>query len=725
MDYENEGKKRTEQEWVSLVQERVRQAEDWESVRQIMVQVSYYRGHQWIYWQPTEKRVMPAPNEDGQERITFNVIKPRVMAKLAKQTKNRIKFDVIPDSNDQERIEIAKAAGKFLDYWWEEEEMDRKTRDIFLNNSVKGWCALKVYFDPMAGQDITPKEGDVGHEEGMAPIYTGEVKARVCDPLTLYVDPSATTDDEIRWIIERKPRDVDYIKDMYGKEVTSDENVEYIQAYGIGASATGIGTNNKQRKMQNMAMVDEMWVAPCKQYPNGLKITVAGNTLLDIDQNAGPIPFFIFGDIPIPGSVKYDAFIRDMLPVQRQINILRTMMATHAKRMGNSIWALPYGSDVDEDELTNEISTVIHYNPQGGVPQRVGPPDLPSFYDRLIEYATRDIDDMSGAREITQGRLPAGLDTLGGLELMVEQENEKLAVSAQNYERGMKKALKRVLELMKKHYTEERLARILGANNDIELIAFTGSDLSGGEDINIIQGSSLPEMKAAQQDRIMTMWSAGAIVDDNGQPDHRRLLRLMGMGDSQELFEQRRLDENKARSENRIFLQMAQDPAIEQALAQYYQQLDQYNAATQQYQAQGIDPVQAGLLPPQPPRGLPIVRDFYDHAVHIDEHNIFRKSDDYEKLPPSVQRFVDEHVQEHIDILEAPMREQQAAEQQAMEQQMAQHQAIQEQEIAVRQVNEQQQLERQQMDMQKHNDNMQLQMGKLGIEAMKAMNGRG
>lgn len=715
--------RRKESDWVSLVQDRVRQAEDWESVRQIMVQVNYYRGNQWIYWQPTEKRVMPAPNEDGQERITYNVIKPRVMAKLAKQTKNRIKFDVVPDSNDQERIEIAAAAEKFLDYWWEEEEMDRKTRDIFLNNSVKGWCALKVYFDPMAGQDITPKEGEPGHEEGMDPLYTGEVKARVCDPLTLYIDPSATTDDEIRWIVERKPRDVDYIKDVYGKEVTADENVEYIQTYDIGTSS-GLGTN-KQRKMQNMAMVDEMWVAPCKKHPHGLKVTIAGNTLLDIEEKAGPIPFFIFGDIPIPGSVKYDAFIRDMLPVQKQINILRTMMTTHAKRMGNSIWALPHGSNVDEDELTNEISTVIHYSPQGGKPERISPPDLPSFYDRVIEYSLRDIDDMSGAREITQGRLPAGLDTLGGLELMVEQENEKLAVSAQNYERGMKKALRRVLELMKKHYTEERMGRILGSDNEIELVAFTGSDLSGGEDIDIVQGSSLPEMRAAQQDRIMTMWGAGAIVDDNGQPDHRRFLRLMGMGDSQELFEQRLLDENKARSENRIFQQMAEDPAIEQMLAQYYAQLDQYNSIVQQYQAEGLDPAQAGLQPPKLPQGLPIVRDFYDHVVHIEEHNTFRKSNAYEDLPPNIQRFVDEHVREHINILEAPMREQQAAQQQDMEQQAAQQQAQQEQEIAVRQMNEQQQIERQQMDMKKHNDNMQLQMGKLGVDAMKALNGRG
>ncbi|MGQ7145510.1 hypothetical protein ACUOA8_40410, partial [Escherichia sp. SS-MK2] len=87
--------------------------------------------------------------------------------------------------------------------------------------------------------------------------------------------------------------------------------------------------------------------------------------------------------------------------------------------------------------------------------------------------------------------------------------------------------LQRVLLLMKKHYTEERMARILGPDNDIELVSFRGSDLSGGEDMNIVQGSSLPEMKSAQQDRIMTLWDKGAIVKKDGSPDPQALLKLM------------------------------------------------------------------------------------------------------------------------------------------------------------------------------------------------------
>ena len=35
-------------------------------------------------------------------------------------------------------------------------------------------------------------------------------------------------DEEIRWIVERKPRDIDYIKERYGKDVSADENVGFV-----------------------------------------------------------------------------------------------------------------------------------------------------------------------------------------------------------------------------------------------------------------------------------------------------------------------------------------------------------------------------------------------------------------------------------------------------------------------------------------------------------------
>ena len=214
-------------DWVSLVEERITQAEDWEEKRQMMAQVNYYRGNQWLVWNPTSKKMMMAPLENGEQRITVNQIRPRMMVKLAKQIKNRVKFDVVPDSNDETRIEIAKATSKFLKYWWEQTGMDRKTRDIFLNNGVKAGVPQKCILMRKLVK-ILRQGREVGFEEEMGSLYTGEIRCRICDPLTLYVYPGAEMDEEIRWIVERKPRDIDYIKERYGKDVSADENVGFV-----------------------------------------------------------------------------------------------------------------------------------------------------------------------------------------------------------------------------------------------------------------------------------------------------------------------------------------------------------------------------------------------------------------------------------------------------------------------------------------------------------------
>jgi hypothetical protein len=710
------------EDWISLVKERLEDATNWGQNVQMYTNASYFIGNQWIFWDQASRQIKQAP-PDGQVRITYNKVRPRVMTLLSKLTKSKIKFDVMPDTPDQERIEIAKAAQKFLDYLWNELDMNQKTKELFLYNLIYGWCAAKVYFDPDKGTDITPGEGEQGYEDGMKSLHTGEIQCRICDPLTLYIDPGATSEDEIRWIIERKPRDVDYILSEYGVNVEADDNVDYLSQFDINSMAynqnSGIGMNQSKRR-KNMVMLEEMWIYPCKKYPNGVKVTTAGGKLLDEDTNAGQPPYVIFKFLPVPSRIQGEGLVKDMIPVQKEINIARTMIATHMKRMGNTFWLVPIGSNVDEEELNNEEGAIIHYSPDmGQAPSRVPPTDLPSFFDRYLGNLDQDVDDMSGAREISQGSLPKGLDTASGLQMMIEQENEKLTVASHNYEQGMKKLLQKMLMLMQKHYTEERQARILGDDNEVELLSFTGADLSGGEDINIVEGSSLPESKAAQEERIMNLWSAGAIITKDGRPDSNALLKMLGMGDSAELFEQKQLDENKAKQENKIFEKLGQDPQATQMIASYNAHIQAYADAMNQLGAIGETPEQAGIQPPEMPQGLPIVREFYDHEVHIYIHNLFRKSHEYEQLPPDIQQLIDAHVEQHIQALQAPMIEQQQQQQQMMQQQQDQQAAQQQQQMAQQHNNQQQQLQikhqQGQENMQmKHQMDMQKQMIKPG-----------
>lgn len=692
-------KKRLTPDQVELL---FRSAENWTDIRQQLVNINYFVGNQWIGWNAQERRVVSLPTQGNEIRVTRNKIRPRVMALLAKHIKNKIKYDVIPASKEQTDIDAAKAADKYMHVLWQELDLSRKSKEIFLFMLIqkRGW--MKTWFDAEAGTDISPVEGEMGYEDwvkgGSTPLHEGVIRARVCDPLTIFADPAATCEDEIRWIIERKARDVDEIYEEYGVKVAPETNIGILNSYDLTKVSTDGVASVTTAQTQNMAIVYELWHRPCKKYPKGAKITVCNGQELDYSEESGELPYQLFGYIPIPGSNLYDAIVTDMLPPQRETNVIRSMIATHARRVGNPVWLNPVGSGVDEEELTNEFAGIIEYNPGNGArPERVEAPDIPSFYSQELANNAIDLDDASGAREVSQGRMPSGLDTLGGLEIMVEQENEKLAVAAQNYENGMKKVMQRILRLLKAHYTEERQGRILGEDNEIELVSFNGSDLTGFEDINIVQGSSLPEMKAAQQERIMVMWNSGAIVKKDGTPDPGKLLRLMGMGDSTELFEQDALDSNNAKMENKQFEDLLENPDFMAALPMYMQQVQQYQAALQQLQMSGAPPetiAQAEQMKPQAPPGVPQIWDSDNDEIHVEIHNTFRKTSRYRELPPDLRALVDRHYQEHLDRINAPMIAEQQAQMAAQAQQAEQQDKAMQDQLAMKQMDQQAALQR-------------------------------
>ena len=46
-----------------------------------------------------------------------------------------------------------------------------------------------------------------------------------------------------------------------------------------------------------------------------------------------------------------------------------------------------------------------------------------------------------------------------------------------------------------------------------------------------------------------------------------------------------------------------------------------------------------------------ITEDFFNHELHILEHNKFRKTQEYEELDESIKQYIAQHIQEHVNWL--------------------------------------------------------------------------
>ena len=670
---------------VSFVKEKIDEGTDYKVLRQIQINRAFYRGNQWISWDNTTKRVFVPPLKPGEKRYTYNKVKPAVMTLLAKLCKNRVQLEVHPDTNDDDRIEVAKASYKFLQFQHNEDDMDNKTRRLRLLMLVDGFPALKVFVDKNGGKDLQVNEEDLAELGELnvkdLPSKTGKIVTLVVDQLKLKVDPTAEDPTEIGWCVESTPRNIDEINAEYGVKVETEE-IQMRNTFEFNLNEDG------KKKYSHHAMVNEYWEWPSAKYPHGRKITTCGLQLLDYTEDPGENPYIFFPMIPIPGTAVADGVVRDLTTPQMSYNIKRTAEARILEEMGNPMWLNPLNSAEDED-LVNEIGAILPYTPINGArPERVAGVEPGNGWQAAMERDEADMEDISGAHEISQGATPRGNNTFGGLQLQVEQDETKLSVAVQSYEHGMKQWGEKVLRLVQKHFPEEQQLQIVGENGEIEAFTFSGADLTGGEVVDVIPGSSMPTLKAVKDEKIMQMWSAGMFTDPkSGIPDTRKVTRMLGENIASDYFDDTELDENKARMENRQWEKTFQDPNVAQAIASYQQ-------AIQQAQMQGIDPAKL----PKPPVKLPVVRDFYDHEAHLDIHNRFRKTDTYDQLPPPLQQIVDQHCDEHIQALQAPMMAQQ--QQQMQIQQQAQDQQSQQQQQQM-QIQAQQQDQKNQLDQQK------------------------
>jgi hypothetical protein len=249
-----------------------------------------------------------------------------------------------------------------------------------------------------------------------------------------------------------------------------------------------------------------------------------------------------------------------------------------------------------------------------------------------------------------------------------------------------------------------RTVRVTGDNESFDTLVLKGADIANALDIRMEGGSSLPVSKAARQAFIMDMMKMGFIDPNKG-------LRLMEIGGVQKLYEELQIDERQAQRENlrmkllqtTVLASWEEQQAQASAFAQQVQQMSNMDPTTHglpqdfpvlppdfpgnspapQTGMPPSDPSQMGMppemggMPPEqmapyarddgtlqssenldPTTGLPLdlpllvpTNSWDNHAVHIEMHNRYRKSQEFEKMDKEHKRLFEAHVQEHAAAL--------------------------------------------------------------------------
>ena len=567
--------------------------------RQWYINMAFYFGKQWAQWTPgvegfSTLRTPPAP--PWRVRLISNKIRPIIRAELAKMTKENPQAYVIPSSSDDEDLLAARAGEQIFEYHWRELSFNRRLRQTLFWLTMTGNGFMKDWYDP---REPVGKNSD-GEE------VLGQVKIEPVSPFHLFVPE--IQDEEIEnqpYLIHSVAKTPQWVKDRYGKEKTAE--IKATTSAGPDVleqkffSSLGINTQPK-----NYTSIQEAWIKPCKDYPEGVVVTWSGQSILEMYEGwpytGKDYPFTKFDHIPT-GRFYSESVIQDLIPLQKEYNRTRSQIIEAKNRMSKPQLLAARGS-VNPNMITSEPGLVIQYTPGFNPPTPLPLQNLPQYVIEEQDRITRDMDDISSQHEVTKGRTPPGVTAATAISYLQEEDDSRLAPTISSIEEGVEKIGRHILGHVQKFWADERTIKVLGEDGVYESYAFSSVDLKDNTDLRVETGSATPRSRAAKQAFITEIGQMGWIPPD-------RALRYLDMAETGKLYEEMQVDSRHAQREN---LRLAE--------------------------------------------GTPVpVNDWDNHETHILEHNNYRKTQKFETLPEEYQVIFQKHVEMHQQVMQAKVME--------------------------------------------------------------------
>lgn len=584
--------------------------------------LAFYLGDHWLFW--NHGRLDRPKLDPWRLMLIDNRIQGIVRTELAKMTKQKPTWQVVPTTAADEDMQAARTGEKLLDFLWWHLSMRNKLMDVLLWSRVACAGFWKVCWDSAKGQKVNivtdPQGQPVMHAETGAPmkpddfggelpeglgqktIATGDVHIEIVTPFELYPDPIAHEIEDAEWCIQTTVKSPEYVHAHFGVDMAPDTDVApgVVEARMFSAYQLSGTSGYKGVK------VNEYWCRPNSQHPNGRRAVWAkGKILLQEDNPYKSLPYVMFKGVPVPGRFWPTSVVEQLRGPQMELNKIESQVAENAQRIGNPalmcsrqaniVYKGTPGERIDFDDTV-----------QNAVPQYLIPPMMPQYVLQEREKIERSIQEISGQHEVSNAQVPAGVKAASAINLLQEADDTRLGPAIYDMEESLGLAGSKLLKLIAQYWTEERTIMIAGEDHAWDVMLFRGAALKENTHVEVQSGSAFPKSKAAQQAAIQDMVN----------------LRLQYGEPPDPILMQKVMKDMEAGGLERLFGDLTASVA-------------QVNRENQQIS-------QGQQIPVNP---------YDEHQVHIHVHEEFQRSATYPLLGPEVAQMMEAHVAEHRERL--------------------------------------------------------------------------
>ena len=489
--------------------------------RQWYINVAFYFGKQYVQWAPGVNnnltRLYEPPAPRWRVRLITNKIKPIVRREIAKFTKEKPQFYALPASSEDADVAAAKAAESIAMFQLDQTKFNARIRQVAFWESLCGTAFIKDSYN----------------------ASTNQSQIEALSPFHIYVPNLQEIEIENQpYVIHSTGMLPDLVEDRYGVRLTPD-------SFGSGATLEQKMFNSVSgTQKNNLVQVKEMWVKPCRKYPEGAVITWASEQILYVHTpwpySHGEYPFTKFDHVPT-GRFYGGSVVDDLIPLQKEYNRSRSQII-EAKNRTSKPQLLAARGSINPNKVTSEPGLIIEYTPGFPAPSPLQPVSLPSYVIQEQDRLDKDIMDVSAQGEIAKGDTPPGIEAASAIAYLQEESDSIFGPTLTNMEEGVEKIGQHLLSHAKDFWDEKRKVTVVGANKAAEVHYFSMADIDGEIDLRVEAGSAMPRSLAAKQAFLFQLVDRGLPLD--------RAMKYLNMAESGKLYEEIHIDEQQVDREN-------------------------------------------------------------------------------------------------------------------------------------------------------------------------------
>lgn len=452
--------------------------------------MNFYLGNQYSYITPSGFISDIEKNFNWENREVYNHIAPIIESRLSKLNKIKPNININASSNTDNDTYKAKLANAIL-------------TSNFSENNFSEIISTATHWSEITGTSFYK----VSWNEDSNKNQSGDVKISVCSPFEIYPDSNFIDNiEDCKSIIETRAFPASQVNQEWNTNLTG-EDIDLYQLNNNSSLSNISGRSNYTKVTHTInhdyLLVIERYEKPSIAHPNGkLTIICKDSLLYDGDmpyingsKNTRTYPFVKQVSNKQLSCFWGSSVIERCIPLQKAYNSIKNKKHEFLTRLASGVLTVEDGS-VDVDNLENnglEPGKIIIYRNGSTPPKFLNPGSIPEDFEKEEERLLKELNHLSCISDVTtNANIPSGINSGTALSLLIEQDETKLSVIAEEIKNSIKKISYQILRLYKQFSNTIRLNKLTNNNGSLELFYWTKNDISS-DDIIIEAINNLDE----------------------------------------------------------------------------------------------------------------------------------------------------------------------------------------------------------------------------------------